>query len=88
MSLLRTFSSCLRQSKDNIQRKRISLLHNQQLYISVMESAIKHYLYLKGKLIRHIEIPILHGPFFNDDDLNSHFNKMIKGFYRSKVSTE
>ena len=53
-----------------------------------MESAIKHHLYLKGKLIRHIEIPILHAPFFNDDDLNSHFNKMTEGFYRSKVSTE
>ena len=53
-----------------------------------MESAIKHHLYLKGKLIRHIEIPILHTPFFNDDDLDSHFNKMTEGFYRSKVSTE
>ena len=80
-------TAAVRTLSDNCKEK--ELVYSKTFnYISVMESAIKHHLYLKGKLIRHIEIPILHTPFFNDDDLNSHFNKMTEDFYRSKVSTE
>ena len=56
-------------------------------YALVMESAIKHHLYLQGRFMQNIEVPDIPTSIFdNDDDLDSHFRQMIKDFYCNRVS--
>ena len=56
-------------------------------YALVMESAIKHHLYLQGKFVKNIEVPIIPKSIFdNDDDLDRHFSQMIHDFYRNRAS--
>ena len=56
-------------------------------YALVMESAIKHHLYLQGKFIKNIEVPSIPKSIFdNDDDLDCHFRQMIHDFYCNRVS--
>ena len=56
-------------------------------YALVMESAIKHHLYLQGKFIKNIEVPSIPKSIFdNDDDLDCHFRQMIHDFYLNRAS--
>ena len=50
-------------------------------YSTVIESAIKHHLFLKGKVIRNIELPRSNTATFNDEELDSHFKSTIEDFY-------
>ena len=50
-------------------------------YSTVIESAIKHQLYLTGKLITNIEFPVFNPNVFKEKELDSHFKSMIDEFY-------
>ena len=50
-------------------------------YSTVIESAIKHQLYLTGKLITNIEFPVFNPNVFKEKELDGHFKSMIDEFY-------
>ena len=57
-------------------------------YSTVIESAIKHHLYLEGHFIRNIEFPDSDTTIFEDDELDFHFKNTIQDFYlKSKKVT-
>ena len=66
-----------------------SLIYSNKFnYALVMESAIKHHLYLQGKFIKNIEVPSIPKSIFgNDDDLDCHFRQMIHDFYLNRASS-
>lgn len=52
----------------------------------VMESAIKHFLYLKGQFIKSIQCPTTTTIFFNDSELDQHLINMMRNFNKPKKS--
>ena len=50
-------------------------------YSPVTESAIKHYLLLKGQNIRNIDLPNSNTAIFYDKELDTHFKNTIDDFY-------
>ena len=63
-------------------RKTLTYSKSSQ-YSTVIESAIKHHLYVKGNVIRKIEFPAFNPNVFKDKALDSHFESMINAFYKS-----
>ena len=65
-----------------------SLIYSSKFnYALVMESAIKHHLYLQGKFIKNIEVPSIPKSIFdNAEDLDFHFRKMIHDFHLNRAS--
>ena len=58
-------------------------------YSTAIESAIKHHLYLTGKLISNIEFPVFYPNVFKEKELDGHFKKMLDEFYlNSKKQTD
>ena len=58
-------------------------------YSTVIESAIKHQLYLRGKFISNFEFPVVNPNVFKEKELDDHFKSMIDEFYlNSKKQTD